>query len=205
MGEKRGERDVEMSCIPAGCYARNRHGVHGSILRLGENATMSTSCRTLGVSGETAFFFQKQNRPEARRVLNTPPSLARHNIAAAVCLALSPSDSVGRSVGRSVEENDNGIAPSERASEAFSLPPYSRILRPLYCYSERGEWSGVEGASFDMLTGLLACGGDASPTIRCWAGLVGPTPAAIWGRLCSEEDFEGPKSLMKMLETVRFR
>ena len=31
--------------------------------------------------------------------------------------------------------------PRERARR-FPFPPYSTILRPLYCYSERGEWSG---------------------------------------------------------------
>ena len=80
--------------------------------------------------------------------------------------------------------------PRERARRfPFPLTPESCGL----CTAIQSGESGVEGASFDMLTGLLACGGDASPTIRCWAGLVGPTPAAIWGRLCSEEDFEGPK------------
>ena len=33
--------------------------------------------------------------------------------------------------------------PRERARR-FPFPPYSGILRPLYCYSERGEWNGVE-------------------------------------------------------------
>ena len=59
--------------------------------------------------------------------------------------------------------------PRERARRFPFLPPYSTILRPLYCYSERGEWSGVEGASFDMPTGLLACGGAAARGRRCIA------------------------------------
>ena len=59
--------------------------------------------------------------------------------------------------------------PAERASEAFSLPPLLKNLAAFVLLFRAGRESRVEGVSFDMLTGLLACVGAAARGRRCIA------------------------------------